>query len=338
MVRFSTSGEEPDKDSVAYQRPIEITNCSVIRAKVFYPDGSAGPTRSESYFLTGDDLKSFASSLPLVLINGFGQEITSDEKTFASVTIISNSAGQATWSTPEKSTLLALMHVRGHSSLRYPKHSFALKALNELGDSHKVSLLGLSKDSDWVLYGPYPDKTLMRDVLAYDLSNAMGRWAPHGRFVEVFVNENSAVLSMSHYAGVYVLMEKITQNKDRVDIAKLGPGASREPEISGGYIFKKDHAGTSERRKFGPEGPPQAGQVNDRTGYPTAPGGFPADPAGFLPPYGERRPPIAKPLPPEPPDRCLRPLSLGRLARKISRKKQKANSLMPISHAPITWP
>src|SRR4051794_27818336 len=287
LVRFSTDGTEPEANSRFYKEPIEITNCVVVRARTFLPDGSSTAIRTESYFLAGDDLKSFKSSLPIVIINSLGEEITSTEKAFASVTILSNTTGQATLTSDDNRAFLALLHVRGHSSLRYPKHSYAMKAVNELRDSQKVSVLGLSKESDWVLYGPYPDKTLMRDMLAYELSNAMGRWAPHGRFVEVFVNENSAVLSMSHYAGVYVLLEKVLQQKERVDIAKLSPGASRAPEISGGYIFKKDHAGISERKKFGAEGPPQAGQVNDRTGYPTPPGGFPADPAGFLPPYGK---------------------------------------------------
>src|ERR1041384_7417589 len=86
---------------------------------------------------------------------------------------------------------LAHLNLRGHSSLRYPKHSYTVKILNDFRDARKVPLLGMPKESDWVLYGPYPDKTLIRDFLAYELSNQMGRWAPHARFVEVFVNEGS---------------------------------------------------------------------------------------------------------------------------------------------------
>jgi hypothetical protein len=39
---------------------------------------------------------------------------------------------------------------------------------------------------------------------------------------------------------VYVLTEKIKRDKNRVDITKMLPGDIAEPEISGGYIFKKD--------------------------------------------------------------------------------------------------
>ena len=45
---------------------------------------------------------------------------------------------------------------------------------------------------------------------------------------------------MSDYIGVYVFMEKIKIGPNRVDIAELGPGDNAEPEISGGYIIKKD--------------------------------------------------------------------------------------------------
>ncbi len=286
-IHYSNDGSEPDKNAEVFKSPIEITNSTIIRAKVFYPDGSSSEPVSQRYLLASEEVLNFKSSLPLIVVNSFGGEIDSAEKIFTSLTVISNAVGQKALGTADRADHLAFLHVRGHSSLRYPKHSYAVKLLNEMHEAQKSSLLGLSKDSDWVLYGPYPDKTLLRDMLAYDLSNAMGRWAPHGRFVEVFINEGKGFLTMAHYAGVYVLLEKVNQGKERVDIKKISIASSREPELSGGYIFKKDHTGITERKKFGAEGPPQATQVTDRTGYPTPPGGFPADPAGFLPPYGK---------------------------------------------------
>jgi hypothetical protein len=44
--------------------------------------------------------------------------------------------------------------------------------------------------------------------------------------------------------GVYVLVEKIKRGKERVNIAKLEPGDGAEPDISGGYILKRDHGAT----------------------------------------------------------------------------------------------
>src|SRR6266851_1295990 len=81
-----------------------------------------------------------------------------------------------------------------------------------------------------------------RSSLEYELSNKMGHYAPRTRFVEVFASRSGAKLSQKSYAGVYVLAEKIKRGKDRVNIEKLGPQDNREPEITGGYIFKKDHS------------------------------------------------------------------------------------------------
>src|SRR5207249_4684717 len=122
-----------------------------------------------------------------------------------------------------------LVNVRGHYSLKYPKHSYSLKTVDAAGEPVKAPLLGLAKESEWALYAPFPDKTLMRDVLAYELSNEMGQWAPRTRFVELFVSDTTGRLSKSNYAGVYVLEEKIKRDKNRVNIAKLEPADTEEP-------------------------------------------------------------------------------------------------------------
>ena len=54
-------------------------------------------------------------------------------------------------------------------------------------------------------------------------------------------------MSMRDYAGIYVLVEKIKRGKERVNIAKLGPADKAEPDITGGYIVKRDHSHNSER-------------------------------------------------------------------------------------------
>jgi hypothetical protein len=285
MVRFTMDGGEPQTNSAIFREPLEITNSVVIRARAWDKAGRLSRVRTQSYVLLGNDLARFDSSLPLMVLDTCGSEVSHQQKVLVAARVIQNRTGRNRVQDQAQYDGLAMLNVRGHSSLRYPKHSFTFKTVNELGDAQKASLLGLPKESDWVLYGPYPDKTLMRDALAYELSNRMEGWAPHYRFVEVFVNETSARLSMSQYAGVYLLLERVSRGKDRVDIAKLDPSILREPEISGGYIIKKDHAPKTDRKNFGADGPPQAAQTNDRAGYPTPPGGFPADPSGFLPPY-----------------------------------------------------
>src|SRR5207244_4975977 len=127
-------------------------------------------------------------------------------------------------------------------SLRYPKKSYTLKTVDDGDDPLNVALLGMPKESDWVLYAPFPDKTLMRDVLAYELSNEIGRWAPRTRFVELFVNETGGRISRRDYLGVYVFEERVKRSKQRVNLEALQPGSRTEPAVTGGYIFKKDHS------------------------------------------------------------------------------------------------
>jgi hypothetical protein len=191
--------------------------------------------------MLGADLADFNSNLPLVILQTFGQYVSHDNSAPISARFIRLVDGKATLTGPADYDGRGDLKQRGTTSLRQPKQSFTFKARSD-GDKVDTALFGMPEESDWVLYAPYSDKTLMRDVLAYELSNQMGRYAPRTRYVEVFVNRVGGQLSMQRdYVGVYVLVEKIKRDKNRVNIAKLSTNDNSEPNISGGYIFKRDH-------------------------------------------------------------------------------------------------
>ena len=99
----------------------------------------------------------------------------------------------------------------------------------------------MAADSDWVLHAPFAvDPALIRNQLAFQLSNEMGMWASNFRQIEMFLNLGDGTVSEDDYAGVYVLIEKIKQGPDRVDVAELTPDDNQEPEVTGGYIWKID--------------------------------------------------------------------------------------------------
>ena len=102
--------------------------------------------------------------------------------------------------------------LRGSSSLYFPKNSYRFETRDKNNSDVDMSLLGLPKEEDFVLQAPYVDKTLMRNVLVYDLSNSMGRYASRTRFVDLNIN--------GEYRGIYVLMEKLKRDKNRIDISK----------------------------------------------------------------------------------------------------------------------
>ncbi len=125
------------------------------------------------------------------------------------------------------------IELRGSSSQAlYDKKSFGIETRDSLGDNLNVSLLGLPEENDWVLYGPYGDKSLIRNVLEYKLSNDMGRYASRTRYCELSLNGD--------YRGIYVLMEKVKRDKNRVDIGKLNPDENSGDDLTGGYIVKLD--------------------------------------------------------------------------------------------------
>src|SRR5258707_14038461 len=241
-IHFTIDGSEPTATSAVYSAALRITNPTIVRARAFEVEKPSGPGVTETYVFLEAYALDFASDLPLVIINTFGQRLSHEGRVPVSIRFIDVPKGKrAALTTPADFDGRAIMNIRGTSSLQFPKHSFTFRTKEDTGSGRKFPILGFPPDSEWVLYAPYPDKRLMRDVLAYELSRQMGHYAPRTRFDEAFLSNSGRRLSRRDYAGVYVFEEKIKASRDRVNIASLTPADNQEPEISGGYIFKKDH-------------------------------------------------------------------------------------------------
>ena len=119
------------------------------------------------------------------------------------------------------------IEIRGSSSQMFDKKSYGFETWDEMGEDLNTSLGGFPEEEDWILYGPYSDKSLVRNVLIYELSNNMGQYASKTKFYELEINEI--------FQGTYVLMEKIKRDRNRVDISK-----NKVEDITGGYIIKID--------------------------------------------------------------------------------------------------
>ena len=268
-IRYTLDGSNPGEQSPTYAMPIPLAQTTLLRAACFEPGLAASMSVSHSYTLIDDDLGRFSSSLPVVVIDLYNQRLNYMDYVPGSVRFITPGTGGRT-------QLLgaadydghADLKRRGYSSLRFPKSSYTIKMRDGDGDKVKSSLYGLPADSDWVLYAPYSDKTLMRDVIAYEMSRAMGHYAPRTRLVEVFAHTGNGKLTYRDYAGVYVLAEKIKRGKERVNIDKLRPEDTAPPEITGGYILKRDHGASNGNNNRGGRGggsPPRP--ANDGTGF-----------------------------------------------------------------------
>ncbi|HUR46217.1 MAG TPA: CotH kinase family protein, partial [Candidatus Saccharimonadales bacterium] len=248
-VRYTVDGSVPGTNSILYTAPFVVSNCVFVKARAFSSGIKPSDVTAESYVLVESNVTTFSSTVPLVAITTFGHVVKAGTNGTGIVRFVNGATNQpALLLNTADFDGQCLLKQRGYTSLRYAKRSFTLETLDEAGESLHFPILGFPPDCDWVLYGPYPDKTLIRDVLAYELSNKLGHYASRTRFVELFVNESTNKMSVSNYAGLYVLEEKMKRGRDRIAVQKMKASDDTEPNITGGYIFKKDHMEEAETK------------------------------------------------------------------------------------------
>ena len=127
---------------------------------------------------------------------------------------------------------------RGNASWSFPKKPYRIKLYK------KASLLGLpAVEKSWTLINNYGDKTLMRNLLAFDLSKRLEMpYTPVGKPVDVFLN--------GEYKGNYQLCDQIEVATNRVEIEKMKITNVSLPELSGGYLLEMDAYASGETSWF----------------------------------------------------------------------------------------
>lgn len=176
-----------------------------------------------------------SSDLPIFVINTDGAAIIPDEpKIGAYMGIIYNGEGVRNYMTDPFNVYSNKIGIetRGSSSQGFPQQSYGFETRDINGTPKDTIVLGMPEERDWILYAPYTDKTCMRNILSYDISNKMGHYASRTKLCELVLN--------GQYQGIYVLMEKIKADNNRVDIAKLQPTDISGDQLTGGYIVKID--------------------------------------------------------------------------------------------------
>ncbi len=112
----------------------------------------------------------------------------------------------------------ATTRLRGNASMTFPKKPYRIKF-----NSKQKPLDATAKAKKWTLINNYGDKTLMRNLLAFELSRQLGLpYTPYGRSVDVILN--------GEYKGCYQLCDQIEVAKGRVDL----------PSADGSYLIEVD--------------------------------------------------------------------------------------------------
>lgn len=241
-IYYTKDGTEPTTENgLRYTAPITISGSYPIRARAFKEGSLASETKTQIFNQLSSDVLNFSSNLPLVIINDYNSQLSPGNRTPGSITFIESDEGDRIRLTNQNSMQSRMViNKRGSSSLNFPKNMYGFHLMDEADGNRKEALLGLPEEHNWILYAPYTDYTLMRNVVAYQLSEDQGWYAPRTKFVELYRHTGNGPVTRSHYHGVYVLVERIKWDTNRVDITKIEPHENSEPEISGGYIIKKD--------------------------------------------------------------------------------------------------
>ncbi len=257
VIHYTTDGSiptnTPASPSPVYSSPISINGSTMVRAKAFLPGAIEGPGSTEGYMKLDPSQANFSSDLPIVLLHKFspGQPPgANDSRRVPGFMLIYEpdpETGRATLTGEPSLGTRCGYRKRGSSSGNFAKYAMALESWNEFDEDVNIRPLGFSAEGDWILNSRFQfDQSLMRNPFLYELSNQIDRWAVKTQFIEIFHDATGGDITSSDYFGVYTFMEKIEPDKGRLDIPSVDPWDNSEPEVTGGYVFKRDRQGVGE--------------------------------------------------------------------------------------------
>lgn len=128
--------------------------------------------------------------------------------------------------------------LRGNASMDFPKKPYRIKF-----EKKQNVLDAPAKAKKWTLISNYGDKTLMRNLLAFDISKRVGmEYTPYGRLVDVIFN--------GEYKGTYQLCDQVEVNKNRVNVEEMDEKCISGEDLTGGYLVEIDAYAEGEDNYF----------------------------------------------------------------------------------------
>ncbi|NLO69558.1 MAG: T9SS type A sorting domain-containing protein [Porphyromonadaceae bacterium] len=217
--------ERPDFNKLTRQ---SIQNSRAFRyVRYVGPNDTRGNIAEVEFYghkATGNDTKLFqVTNIPSIIIHTTNaQDIKRKDEYVKGIISVISEDGTKFYTDSLK------IRGRGNASWLFPKKPYRLKLF------HKTNLLGLpARQRNWTLINNYGDKTLMRNLLAFDLSKRFEMpYTPAGVPVDVFLN--------GEYKGNYQLCDQVEVNPNRVPVEKMDSSTSTLPYLSGGYFIEID--------------------------------------------------------------------------------------------------
>lgn len=218
---------------------IGIVSFLLVLSIIFY---SLSPLKSENLRVEqhlekktvakcNHDTTVFCSHLPLVSIDTGGKPIKGMEldgkSTRVKIKLFDKKTKNNHIVDKEDVYSEADVRYRGNSSLQFDKKSLLLKFIKGKDEQREVSVFGMEEDNEWILNGPFLDKSLIRDYISLNISAQIMGYAPNVRFCEVFIN--------GKYIGLYIMVESIKRSFNKIRLSKAEKNL---PETS--YLLRMD--------------------------------------------------------------------------------------------------
>lgn len=119
----------------------------------------------------------------------------------------------------------SLIHIRGNSSRWFEKSSYILHLIDDKENPVERNLANMGKYNEWVLNGPYLDKTLIRNYMCMNIAGEIMDYAPEVAFVHLYIDGEDQ--------GLYLLMESIARDSSRLELTKSSQHAYATSYIVG---------------------------------------------------------------------------------------------------------
>ncbi|WP_195262474.1 CotH kinase family protein [Clostridium sp. 1001275B_160808_H3] len=164
----------------------------------------------------------FQSELPLIVIDTNGKEIIKEDTIVADMKIYDSRKEYNKLSDEVQLESDILIKIRGNSTSSKPKKQYSVTLIDDNGNNNPKEILDMPVESDWVLNGPYMDKSLIRNHIVYSVSREIMDYAPRTKYCEVFLKTSGEdeELKEEDYIGLYIMIEKIKVDDNRVNLSK----------------------------------------------------------------------------------------------------------------------
>lgn len=173
------------------------------------------------------------TNLPTVIINTLNAEEPYDKEhnIISTIKIISKNGSDILEADGET-------RLRGNNSITHPKKPYRIKF-----NKKQRPLDAPAKAKKWTLINNYGDKTLMRNMIAFDIARQAGmEYVPYIQPVDVVLN--------GEYKGCYQLCDQIEVGEGRVPVNEMETTDNEGDALTGGYLIEVDAYASSELSWF----------------------------------------------------------------------------------------